>query len=115
MATDEIKGLARFFYVLGFPAGIISAAGCFSFALGLWRGEVDFGNKRLILGAFLFVTGVFLQHLPNVFGFYLIDRDEAHGLGRIRTYFSFRNFVGVLVYGFLVYKSGRLLWLLLHS
>ncbi|SRR6266568_7883995 len=89
MATDEIKGLARFFYVLGFPAGIISAAGCFAFALGLWRGEVDFTNKRLILGVFLFVSGVFLHHLPRMFGFYLADRDEARGVGRIRTYFSF--------------------------
>src|SRR6266850_6662974 len=106
-ATDEVKGLVRFFHVLGFPAGIIAAAGCFSFGLGLWRGEVEFTNKRLVLGVFLFVSGVFLQHLPRVFGFYRMeDRD---GRRRIHSYFSFKDLVGLVVYGFLVYKSGMLL------
>ena len=121
--NQEVNSITRFFYMLGFPSGVIALMGCFSFGLGLWRGDVDLSNKKLILGGFLFALGVFLQHLPRAMGLYLMEpetyEDYNEGQGRkprrkLRTFFNFRDFAGVLVWGFLVFLSGRHLWRLLH-
>ena len=108
MSTDEIKGVVRFFYILGFPAGVIALAGCLSFALGVWREDIALTNKRIVFGCALFSLAVALYRLPRIVGSY---QDEFN---KRRWVFSFKDFVGAVIYGAAAYVSWHWLWRLLH-
>jgi len=108
-ASDEVKGVVRFFYILGFPSGVIALAGCLSFGLGVWREEVTLNNKRIILGAALFSMAIFLHRLPRILGTYR-DHNEHR-----RVAFSFKDLMGAVVYGALAFVTWRWLWHLLHA
>ena len=52
----------------GVPQGLLVAAGCLSFSVGIVEGGVDVENRKLVLGGFLISVGWAWHYLHDVWG-----------------------------------------------
>ncbi len=109
MFDDEIKGISRFLYALGFPLALFAIAGLFSVGIAVWRGEISRQSKSLLLGVFLIaVCGVF-WYLPKIYRRVIWDGDKWIWS------FSFGAVVGTLISLAAAYFSGTWLWPLFNN
>ncbi len=109
MLNDEMKGVARFLYALGFPLGLLAIVGAFSVGLAVWYGEISLSSKRLLLGIFLVSVSGFFWYLQRIYRTVaFIDEKKVKA-------FSFGALIGSFITAIAMYASWVLLWPLLSN
>lgn len=106
MPADEIKGVARVLYALGFPIGLIAVVGAFSIGMAIFQGEISFTSKRFVLGAALLSFSMFALHFSKVYRpSAVFNRSDD----KVKWVFSWSALFWVLCFGLSTYYLGTLL------
>ncbi len=100
---DDIKGVVRYLYELGFPVGLFAAIGAFAVGMAIFQGDISLSNKRFVLGAFLVSVAISAWHIPQIYAVGLIQGGKAY------RYFKFAALVWTLIFGAAAFCLGRLL------
>src|SRR5947209_496193 len=101
---DEIKGIVKYLYILGFPISLFAIAGAFSVGLAIYQGEISFGSKRLIFGAFLISFSIFAWNLPQIY-----RRNVFYDGEKWHHNFKFSALIWTLGFGVATYFLGVML------
>ncbi|MCP9496582.1 MAG: hypothetical protein MSG64_19265 [Pyrinomonadaceae bacterium MAG19_C2-C3] len=108
--SDELKSAVSLLHRLDFPSGVLAALGGFCFGVGVFYGEVNFDNRKIILGAFLLSLAATIHYFSGLIELKYIDLDNQ----RIKRGVRWSWIIPFLLSLALTVWSGSWLWALIH-
>jgi hypothetical protein len=106
---DEVRGISKFFYPLGFPLGAIGVLGSFSVAFAIAQDQISLDNRRFVFGALLISVTGFGHFLPKIYRASFYDA----GVEKWRKHFSLGALVWTGAFGFGAFYLGRVFFRLI--
>ena len=103
MTDNDIKGVTRYLYALGFPVGLFAAIGTFAMGVAIYQGDISLRNKRFVLGAFLVSIAISVWHVPKIYAAGLVQD------GNVYRQFKLDALVWVVIFGVAAFYFGHLL------